>query len=42
MGRETFQAKAEVGGSHAKVLKRESLVSFKTEKAIVAGLSLGG
>lgn len=42
MGRETFQAKAEVGGSRAKVLRQESLANFKTEKAIVAGLSLGG
>lgn len=38
----TFQAKAKVGGSCAKVLRQESLASFKTEKAIVAGLSLGG
>ena len=42
MGRETFQANAKGGGSHAKGLRQESLASFKTEKAIVAGLSLGG
>lgn len=42
MGRETFQAKAKVGGSCAKVLGQERLASFETEKATVAGLSLGG